>query len=304
MSNVVFKVGIVREVENVNSKEATDGGRIRAELHDDRAQRLTDIPWAFPLIPKMLHVKPKVGEAVLVMTDIAGNNMSQRYYIGPIVSQPQYMTYNKKDEAKSTMGNTRLLPVEKVSDYDLSRGSFPTNDDVAVLGRGSEDVVLKYDENSKKSEVQLRAGIRVEPGPPIRDGVFGNIMFNDVDPAYIQLKFKNGLSKNQNHRVRSLVNIVADNINLISNQDTAVSDSIHDKESLTKDEDTDKIMDNLHQVPLGDKLVELLEIMKGAISNHVHPWAGMKQCGDWAGYINKLDEFDIKSILSDYVRIS
>jgi hypothetical protein len=65
-----------------------------------------------------------------------------------------------------------------------------------------------------------------------------------------------------------------------------------------------EIMDNLHQVPMGDKLVELLKIMKGAIMHHVHPWAGMEQCGDWPGYIKKLDGYDIDSILSEYVRIS
>ena len=52
------------------------------------------------------------------------------------------------------------------------------------------------------------------------------------------------------------------------------------------------------------KLVELLKIMKGCIMHHVHPWAGMEQCGDWGGYINKLHGYDIDSILSKYVRIS
>ena len=31
------------------------------------------------------------------------------------------------------------------------------------------------------------------------------------------------------------------------------------------DEDTDKIMERLHQVPMGDKLVELLEVMKDCL---------------------------------------
>jgi hypothetical protein len=45
--------------------------------------------------------------------------------------------------------------------------------------------------------------------------------------------------------------------------------------------------------------------MIGAILHHVHPWAGMEQCGDKPGYINKLKEYgDIRKILSEYVRIS
>jgi hypothetical protein len=299
MDEVVFKVGKVREVENVYSKEGTDGMRVRAELSQDRTKKVEDIPWAFPLLPKVFHVVPKVGEAVLVFTDLSNNNVTQRYYIGPIISQPQYMEYNGKDNALSNLKSGFFKTIERISNYDATRGSFPNNEDVAVVGRGSEDVTLKFDNASKKSEVDLRAGIR-KASAFGDNALIGNIMFNDVDPAYIQLKYKKNLARD----VSSVANIVVDRINLMSNKDNNVSDSIHDKDALVKDEDTDKIMERLHQVPMGDKLVELLEVMKGAIMHHVHPWAGMEQCGDWSGYINKLEGYDISSILSKYVRIS
>jgi hypothetical protein len=66
----------------------------------------------------------------------------------------------------------------------------------------------------------------------------------------------------------------------------------------------DEVMDKLHPVPLGDNLVTLLELMRGAIMHHVHPWAGMEQCGDWSGFIKALEGFPINKILSEYVRIS
>jgi hypothetical protein len=90
----------------------------------------------------------------------------------------------------------------------------------------------------------------------------------------------------------------------MSNRDNTIAHNIHSRSSLVEEEHMDEIMDNLHQVPMGDKLVELLKIIKGAIMHHVHPWAGMEQCGDWPGYIKKLDGYDIDSILSEYVRIS
>lgn len=304
MGNIIVKIGKVREVENVYSKNGSDGMRVRAELNDDKPKKLESIPWAVPLMPKVFHVLPKVGEAVLVITEEANNKQSQRYYIGPIITQPQYMKYNKKEDATSTFKNFEYKPIEKISNFDMARGAFPNNEDVSVIGRGSEDVTLKYDEATKKSEVDIRAGIRTEPSMARESGAIGNIMFNSIDPAYIQLKYKAGLAKNQNHQVSSMINMVADNINLISNRDNNVSDNIHDKDFLVKDEDSDTVMDRLHQVPMGDKLVELLTIMKGAIMNHVHPWAGMEQCGDWPGYISQLEKYDINSILSEYVRIS
>lgn len=304
MNDIIVKRALVREVENVYSRDSSDGMRIRAELEGDRSKKLEDIPWAFPLLPKVFHVQPKVGESVLIFTEVSNDNMSQRYYIGPIIAQPQYMTYNSKQDSSSTLMNSIFKAIEKITNFDVTKGSFPENEDVAVVGRGAEDVVLKYDEATKKSEVNIRAGIRQEPYSTTSDGLVGNVMFNGVDPAYIQLKYKKQLATKQEHSVSSMINMVADNINLISNKDNNVSDSIHDNVSLIKDEDTDQIIDRLHQVPMGDKLVQLLKIMKGAIMHHVHPWAGMEQCGDWSGYIRELDGYDIDSILSQYVRIS
>ena len=90
----------------------------------------------------------------------------------------------------------------------------------------------------------------------------------------------------------------------MSNRDTTVSHDLHDNDTLVKESEVDNIMYRLHQVPKGDKLVEFLEIVKGAILHHVHAWAGMEECGDKPGYINKLKDYDLEKILSEYVRIS
>ena len=90
----------------------------------------------------------------------------------------------------------------------------------------------------------------------------------------------------------------------MSTQDTNVSDSITDNKELVKSSEADNIMDKLHQVPKGDTLIEFLEVMRQALLLHVHPWLGMEQCGDHGGYINKLKDYDLQSLLSDHVRIS
>ena len=50
--------------------------------------------------------------------------------------------------------------------------------------------------------------------------------------------------------------------------------------------------------------MELLEIMRESILRHVHPWAGMEQCGDWVGAINKLKDYSIDEIVSEDIRLS
>jgi hypothetical protein len=305
MANISLNVGTVREVENTFSKDGYDGLRIRAELMQDKPKNNDDIPWAFPLLPKVFQTVPKVGEAVFIFANDDGDrNISQRYYIGPIISQPQYNTYCKKENATTLLQTHDRNPIGKISNVDATRGSFPKSEDVAVVGRGKEDISLKYNEKSKVSEIDLRAGIRGEATNSNNVDMIGNIIFNDIDPAYIQLKYKPGLSTGEKTSANSIINMVADRINIMSNKDENVSHNLHDKDTLIAESNMTEVMEKLHQVPMGDKLVELLTIMKGCIMHHVHPWAGMEQCGDWAGFINKLEGYDIDSILSEYVRIS
>jgi len=305
MDKLGLNIGIVREVENTNSKDGYDGLRVRAEIDTDHAKKVTDIPWAFPLLPKAFQSVPKVGEAVFLIMDTEKSKQTvQRYFIGPIISQPQYNTYSAKKNATTLLLESDRSPIAKISNFDDTRGSFPKQEDVAVVGRGSEDIILRFNDSSKTSEIDLRAGIRGQASNFSNGDVIGNIIFNETDPAYIQLKYKKGLATKEKNEANSIINMVANRINIMSNKDEKIKYNLQDKETLVSEEKMDDIMNNLHQVPMGDKLVELLDIMKGCILHHVHPWAGMEQCGDWKGYIDKLNAYDINSILSDYVRIS
>ena len=313
MADLKIKLAKVREVENIHSDYINDekhkndrpfdGLRIRAEFEDaDFPAELKDIPWAFPLLPKTFQSIPKVGEAVFIL--YFHGNKGQRYYIGPIISQPQFNTFTRKKNATSLLKPNETAPLEMISDNKNTNGAFPKSSDVAVIGRGSEDVILRYNEDTKESEIQLRAGIRSEPTNEQNPNMIGNIIFNGTDPAYIQMKYKKGLSKKQNQESNSIINMVANRINIMSNKDNNISHNLKDQDDMISDEKMDEIMGQLHQVPMGDKLVELLKIMKGCIMHHVHPWAGMEQCGDADGYIRKLEKYDIEKILSKYVRIS
>ena len=305
MANFSINIGTVREVENTFSKDGYDGLRVRAQLMQDQPQEYDDIPWAFPLLPKVFQSIPKVGEAVfIIVSDDGDKNVTQRYFLGPIISQPQYNTYCQKENATTLLQTHERNPIGKISNVDATRGSFPNAEDVAVVGRGKEDITLKYNDKSKVSEIDLRAGIRGEATNSGNEEMIGNIIFNDIDPAYIQLKYKQGLATGEKTSANSIINMVADRINIMSNKDENVSHNLHDKDMLIAESNMTEVMEKLHQVPMGDKLVELLTIMKGCIMHHVHPWAGMEQCGDWAGFINKLEGYDIESILSKYVRIS
>ena len=322
MADLKIRIAKVREVENIHSRyiddnkhkndRPFDGLRIRAEFEgEDFNTSNEDIPWAFPLLPKTFQSIPKVGEAVIIL--YYHGNEGQRFYIGPIISQPQFNTFSLKQNGTSLLKPNGSAPLERISDNPNTKGAFPNQNDVAIIGRGAEDIILRMNNGSREfhsaneissSEIQLRSGVRCEPTNDDNPNMIGNIIFNGVDPAYIQLKYKKGLATKEGHEANSIINLVANRINIMSNKDDNIAHNLGDQNDMISDEKVDEIMDNLHQVPMGDKLVELLKIIKGCIMHHVHPWAGMEQCGDWGGYINKLDGYDIDSILSKYVRIS
>jgi len=304
MGKLIMKLGYVVDVEDVFSKDNADGLRIKftPEPPDDEYD-VDKLDWCFPLMPKAFQSIPKIGECVLIVYDETDNERTQKYYLGPVVSQPQFHEFSSFNDGMTLLKGGKNKPLKSLSNFSQTNGSFPKNEDVAMIGRGKEDVILRYDEKGT-SEVDIRAGIRYKDENNPEKALKYNVIFNDVDPAYIQLKYSPGIATGEKNQANSVINVVADRINIMSNKDSNVSDHIHDRDELVKEEKMDDVMNKLHQVPKGDKLVELLELMKGALLHHVHPWAGMEQCGDWSGYIKKLEGYNINSVLSDYVRIS
>lgn len=292
MSQVVIKIGHVESII-----DDADGLRIKARLAQDGKRPLTEIPYAFPLLPKTIQSVPKVGEGVMIFTSELGNIESNRYYLGPIISQPQYQTYDAysygRGHALSLLQGGVFEPLEKLSNYASTEGAFPETNDVALVGRKSEDVILK------DGEVDIRCGIRQ---PSSNDeSLVGDVIFNKQNPAYIQLKFKRGIGNSRTQEADSVINVVADKINLISHQDINAF-NLTDNKELIKTDELDSIMSQLHKLPYGDVLIDILFKFMRGILNHVHPYPGLPPCQD--EYIQAISNIDFNKLLSDNVRIS
>ena len=296
----IVKKGQVESVE-----DTADGLRIKIRLKQDGTTPLSEIPYSFPLLPKAFQSVPKVGEGAFVITTMSGNKESQRYYVGPIISQPQYnekCDYNYgRGVATSIIDGGNLEPLGKLSNYSETFGSFPKTNDVAIVGRGSQDIIMHENENTGSNELDIRCGIRQNSPDGQDKDVVGKVVFNKSDPAYVQLKYKNNLTTNKDQEGNSMVNIVADKINIISNKDENGLD-LTDSEQLIKEDSIDEMMEKLHQLPHGDTLVTLLKLIINTIITHVHAYAGIPP--SIAGYTKELTLFDVDSILSKHVRVS
>ncbi len=297
---VIVKQGQVEYVE-----DTADGLRVKIRIAQDGNEPLENLPYAFPLLPKTFQSVPKVGEGAFVFTQLSGNKMSQRYYIGPIISQPQFQekcNYNYgRGNATSLFNGGYVEPLEKISNDKDTWGAFPKTEDVAVVGRGSQDIIMRNNYDTSSNEVDIRCGIRQDPTVTDDKNIVGKVIYNSTDPAYVQLKYKNSLTNGDLQKSNSMVNVVADKVNIISNQDENQF-NLTNVDELIKESDLDNIMSKLHRLPHGDTLVELVKLIIRAVLTHVHPYAGMPPTIH--GYTKEMAEYEVDKILSKHVRIS
>jgi hypothetical protein len=282
----------------ISVDDESDGMRIKAFISGDLAN---NIPYAFPLLPKMFQVRPKVGEAVMVFLSKLNDRRSDRFYVGPIVSQPQFLQNAQYESSLSLFKDKILQPLESIKKEDgITKGAFPPEDNVSLVGRDSEDLSMG------NGTVILRAGARKAMDNMDNKSLIGNVAFDNDKASFIMLRKKDGLIpdtvENTDNGADSVAVIAADKFAFMSKKQKDASFEKYDNESMIKDEDFDKIMQKLHQIPYGDKLVEVLKDMRSAISNHVHPWAGLPPCNDET--VKRMNEYNLDDILSKNARIS
>lgn len=326
----------VRYCEVLSVVDREDGDRIIVRLHpEDDGKPLNEIQYAFPLLPKMIHVKPKVGEGVLVLLSVTTNGDSQRYYIGPVISQ-DHKIY--KDEF--FMGGDTFMK-GSVDKFDIAPstkpemiGTLPKDNDVVIRGRKNSDVQITDD------DVRIKSGVKLA-----NDRNKYDIKFNEHDPAYIKVKYHpGGLIKqsdidkkvsdklksnkgfiseqdyidavgeayeengiNETKQCNSTVTLVADKINLLQNNSEEKRFTTTDKDELITDDELQRALKEAYKLPYGEKLVEILSLMIDAFVKHTHPFSMLPPCA--ANNIPELIEkkatlLDGKQLLSDTVRIN
>ena len=71
MNNIVVKKA---QVESII--DDADGLRIKARTTQDEFKEIDELPYAFPLLPKVFQSVPKVGECVLLLFSQLNNDES------------------------------------------------------------------------------------------------------------------------------------------------------------------------------------------------------------------------------------
>lgn len=277
--NTIIKIA---QVESIDDEYAA--GRIRARVVGDRYNNET--PYAYPLLPYMMHIKPKIGEAVLLIYSNLGNS-SQRFYIGPIIHQPQFVNKDNFSDAISLLkgyNDRTLVSVDRIPE---AQGVYPKKDEIAIMGRKDSDLIFSDD------DVRLRCGVR-------KTNKYNNLEseFNRLTPSFIKLKQHD---TNFSNNTCTTATIVSENINLISTVGTPEFNVSDVNESIS-DEEMAKIIETAHQLPYGDKLVDFLKLLLKAFNAHTHNYHNLPPIPDMT--YNAVNNFNLNDILSKNVKIN
>lgn len=291
---------LLRICEVIDVEDDQAGLRIKVRIEPfDNLLRNSELPYCFPLLPKMFHINPKKGESVLVMLTHIDGVKGNRFFVGPLISQQYNLDYDPHNyQARSLLKGMSGVVAKPFKNPNLdpdNEGSYPDREDVAVQGRKNADLILK------ENEARLRCGFLANPDTHGLD----TLKFNTDDLSYIQMTYKDRVdptNNEQHNNYKSAINVVADRINLLTH-DTRTPFHLNDKKELVSDEEMEKIMREGHPIAYGDEIVRLLKEIREILLHHVHPFPLLPPV--WReDHETKLNNEDLNKILSQGVRIN
>ena len=287
------KITGVRFCKVISIDDDSDADRIKVRLSpEDNSKTNDEIDYAFPMLPKMFHVKPKVGEAVLILLATLNDGNSQRYYIGPIISQ-DHRIY---EDSYFNGADSFLRGAYKKFDVaprmnPKNNGILPEDEDIVIRGRKNSDIQITED------DVRIKAGVKKTNEENKYESTF-----NEKDPAYIKVKYHlNPLEDGS----KSTTSIISDKILLLSNNSKNYFNTTDRKDLLTDDE-INKILNKAYKLPYGEILIDFLNIFIKAFVEHTHNFHMLPPNPFYTQELisKKTELLDQKQMLSDTVRIN
>ena len=293
---------IKAEIVNLNSEGNIYAGK-------DKDANLDQMPLCVPLLPEFMHVRPQIGETVLVLLENPSDPTSARYWIGPIITQQTNLQYQSFQSAqaiynKASFNGNQIGGNPSTINNNDAGSLFAKQDEIAFQGKKNSDLVLG------NNEVKLRTGI------------FKNLTEfkeNTDYPCQIELKIVEQPIATSGVRVAdaelnasfepfSQQNIKASNINLISPEGKfrKISSAKAELAYNPRLNDFGEEAKTLHPAVLGDELVNILYLIISYMFSHIHTPQNPPLPNNFAFELQKFRNKNFLSaqILSNHVRLN
>lgn len=262
--------------EVVSIDDKTEGGRIQIRIADlDDKTLNADLPYAYPAIPKFIHMYPQVGEVVRVFLEDIRYPQRGRHWVGSVISQLHKIGRDGFLTALSTTNVGLGAPDKAPSQYPDAKGVFPDIADIGIIGRDNTEMMLK------PKQVLIRAG---------RHNVDNILALNTKNPATIQMDISSDGSQS------SIIQL-ANKIAFIAHEGNPKLPAVnYDAETIAR------VFNEAHPMGRGDIIVQVLEVFRQAIIQHIHPYSGVPVDKD--KIIVNLEKIDLTEILQNNIRIN
>jgi hypothetical protein len=259
--------------EVMSITDETDGGRIRVRIPEfDNYTADSDLPECYPFYPKHFHIYPQVGEMVRILLEDKQFPERSRFWLGPIISQPQKIGYDSRFSALSTTNLGLTKPEKAPSTFPDADGVFPTKDDVAIVGRVNTDIILKV------NELHLRAGKHENEDI---------LKLNVKNPAHFGMVYEPLEGTTDEYYSNTIIQ--SDKIALITHDGNPKF-----KAARMTAEDRARVFTDGHPIARSDVLIEALEVFRTALLTHIHPYPKIPT--DKTAIIKKLEELQFELI--------
>jgi hypothetical protein len=186
----------------------------------------------------------------------------------------------------------------KVYDIKLNTLKSSFENVSSFVGSQSRDLAL----TAVKTYVDANKGTQWKIKSTVKDylntlpNVSGNIsVFTNTPIPGPKKTIKTVRLEKNTGKKSSVVNVVANKINLISH-DGEHTFNLTDPKGLITDEEQEKINTGAHPLVYGDTLVEFLELVKQYVISHVHPYHGLP--ADPSTTTTDVIRFDLNRILN------
>lgn len=271
-----------------------DGCRIKARIYgvDNKIDDTDDVLYAFPLLPKMVHIMPAVGESVLIFIRDSKRAQDDRFWAGPIISQPQFLANDQHTFTSRSLLKSGGLVSPDVAPSNVADaiGIYPQVDEVAIQGRLNADVLLR------DNQVVIRAGKFIQNKP---------LVFNQQNPAYFKVQSNVTINTNNNVAIKgTIATITADRLLLLThtgNKANIKNFKITDANVEISDSTIADILENAEHMVYGDLLVTFCQAIKNFALNHCHNYPGAPPLPEASQ--KALVKFDLNSLLAQNIRI-
>ena len=126
-------------------------------------------------------------------------------------------------------------------------------------------------------------------------GGANNVAIFNSEPIEVRKKIKEVKLVQSEPEKSSVINVVADKINLLSHKGDKTF-NITDPKNLITDDEQEIINNTAHPVVYGDNLVQFLELIKLFVKSHVHAYHGSKP--DQSDVVKNINDFTLETILN------